>query len=755
MWPFKSKTDTSSQEPTKKENSKYDLSEAAVKSNVMNLFNAAIDEAVGKANDFNAYAIEEGQGNYYGTEFNIRATAGRIKSTYTREPWVFATSSLIARALSTVPYVVKSKTTNEVIPNHPLLKQIECGSSIQDSFSMNWSGYLDLTLGGNYFQVFDKKFTECIHVPVEDVELKLSKDCKTVQSIVVHDSNDCGKRAEIPYEQVIHRKFPNPYNRYYGLSLYVAASRPVLLDRYMNEFNMAFYLRGATNAGVIETTEDMGKTRLERLMRTFEQLYTGKRNWFRTVFIPKGGKWVNAGLSMTEAQHLETLRENRYSLLAVLGIPPAKVGLTEDVNRATSDNQDKDFWENTVSPLSKFVAAGWNNSYLVKGIYKDAIYVEPDFSGVVALEGTLENKGKQITAVKDVLLIDEIREDILGYEPLPDGRGDMFIAEVGNSFDPFSGALSLPEASEEDLKKIEDNGFAKIKNAATSGQERLETKLSKTYSTGYKKYIDYILGLAIYALNNEVDVKQYLGNKIDEITDVYVKSVNKPLSDAVLRGFSFANSNSKAFSLLFDTIKFAKLGVNKRMAYVTKFNDVDQQAIDLLREEQADGQRTILVQRAIDSFLGFNQTRTNEILDIIASGLEKGDTADVIAGDLRAAYKEKYSGQAFTVARTEILTSISQGIKWNHDVLGEVFSDVEKQWYHVGDAGSNPDARQEHAAFEKQGPQVKGYKYGGLLEYPRDPNGGASETINCRCTMASVIPDHATSNAEIILDTLG
>lgn len=737
----------------------YDLSEVMGKNGLNTLVDKAIEDMVQKSNDFNAYEVQENQGNFYGSEFNIRATAGRIKSTYTREPWVFATGNLIARTLSTVPYVVKSKRTNEIIPNHPLLEKIALGSPIQDAYSMNWSGYLDLILGGNYFQVFDKKFKECIHVPVEDVQLNYTADGKRIESITVYDQNQfTSSGVDIPYEQVIHRKFPNPFNRYYGLSLYVAASRPVILDRYMNEFNMAFYLRGATNAGVIETTEDIGRTRMERLIRTFEALYTGKRNWFRTIFIPKGGKWIKSGLTMAESQHLESLRENRLTILAVLGIPPAKVGITSDVNRATSDNQDKDFWENTVAPLAKFIAAGWNNSYLVTSIYKSEVYIEPDFTEVKALAGDPEEIGKHITAVKDVLWIDEIRTDILGYEPLPDGKGERFVSEVSGSSDPFAGLLSVANSSDdvlEELKAVEESAVGAAKEAATAGQEKLESNLSKAYLKGFDKYIDALISLSIHALKNNIDVKQFLSSHIEDLKTKYLDGTEKYLFEAVKRGFSLANSTTKAFTNI--SIKFAharkKLVLKDTINYRKKFNEVDQQAIDLLRDQQADGQRTTLVARAIDNFLGFNDTRTSEILDIIADGFEKGDTADIIAGTLRSIYKENYKNQAFTIARTEILTAISQGLKWNHDVLGEVFSTVEKQWFHVGDVGSNPDARAEHYAFELEGAQKRGYKWGGIMEYPRDPAGGAAETINCRCTLANIIPEGATSNAEIIIDT--
>jgi hypothetical protein len=84
--------------------------------------------------------------------------------------------------------------------------------------------------------------------------------------------------------------------------------------------------------------------------------------------------------------------------------------------------------------------------------------------------------------------------------------------------------------------------------------------------------------------------------------------------------------------------------------------------------------------------------------------------------------------------------------------LREVFTKVKKQWFHVGDVGTNPDAREGHAEFESLGAVDEDYKWGGVLDYPRDPDAPADEVINCRCSMVSVIPEDAQSNAEVILD---
>lgn len=711
---------------------------------------------------------EDGGGNYFGQEFNIRATAQRIKSLYGREPWMFATAWLIARTLSTVPFKVVNVATEEEDENHPLNKRLKAGSTVEDHKSKQVTGYLDLILGGNFIDAFDETFTQAIRVPVENVEPDIAEDCMSIRGYWTL-ATESGKRTYIPATQVVHHKFPNPYHPFWGMSLFTAASRPILLDRLKNEFEFAFYLRGGTSMGVVETTDDINKTRMKRLLRTFEQTYTGKRNWWRQIFLPKGAKWVSTGFNFDQLKHFDGLRENRLSLLAVLGIPPSKVGIVQDVNRSTSETQDKDLWTNTIKPLAEFIASGWNNSYLVKTIYGGTVKVVADFSDVEALQGSLEVKGAQAKAVEPYFWIDEIRKNIFNEEPLPNGAGEKFVAEVrGSGQGSPLGLLSAPSEPVTVVPAAQlDAPLTAFKAQATSSQDRIERILSKQFASAYgaamKDFFTLMEGLIKSAESGETlkaRIIEGIRLGIKDLMQNYWSETNATYGRALERGFSFANSNAKSLSGIHSkkhapnivTVKSVKNKVITGAILKSKFNDNDQQAIDALRERDNDNQRSILRSRSLQRFVGMTETRTNEVLNIAADMLESGTTLEAIAEQIRNVHSDRYGDQSFTIARTEVLTAVSQGMKWNQDVLQEVFSKTQKQWFHVGDAGSNPNAREEHADFEQEGVKDYGYKWGGILEYPRDPSGGPSEVINCRCTMVTVIPDDAESNADVILE---
>lgn len=794
--------------------------------------NEAIENEVRKAFSFNDFQTMEGQhgdSGYFGLEFNLRPTAARIKFLHANEPWVYATSSLIARTLSSVKFNIHDAKSHEIRENHPAEKIVSGGNPMQDGVHKAWSGYLDLVLGGNYFEILDENYKYSIHIPVELAEPVLRKTDTAAQRLEfekygpfegldVYDMATGRVNRRIAWEHVIHHKFPNPFTPFYGLSMYVAAARPILLDRHKNEFEMAFYLRGATNAGVIETTEDITKSRMERLMKTFESSFTGKRNWWRTLFLPKGAKWVNSGLSMREMDHLKGLQENRRTLLAVLGIPPSQVGIVEDVNRATAEVQEAAFWQNTIIPLANFIASGYNNSHLFKTIFSGEVYVKPDFSNVDAVEGSMFTKAERAKALDNIATLNEQRE-IAGLEPLPDGdlRGQMLLAEIekldpmaavfgpgdggdgGKSqsgglvavetgpastgaahthvaeFDPSTGIGKTiatnggdhdhthrirPRGETMEILEIEpatDDGHthpdidrgaeqralatAQIKRNATQNQSRIEKIQTEKYMKTLLAVRDDALGTAIRALRDRRPVKTRLDSTRDERGEKYRETGMPILVETMERGWDMAMAQTRSLTNAIRT---------KSTKQSERITADDEQALNAIRERTADDRRRQLDERNIQSFKGFDETQTEQIVQIVENGLRDGKTFDEVAATIRADYGEKYGDQAFTIARTETLTAVSAGMKANHDALSSIYSKVNKQWFHIGDVGVNPDARVEHAEFEKEGIVPSKFLWtnpetGAQLMFPRDPNGGAADVINCRCTMVSVIPDDATS----------
>jgi HK97 family phage portal protein len=777
-----------------------------------------------------AFDNADDQGGMFGSEFEIRTTAGRIKALYAREPWIYTAATKIARTMSSLPmrvYPVGADDKAKPLEKHPLNALLRSGSPMRSPVELRWCAHLDQVLGGNSFLVLEENMKTVADLAnVEMCNLVFKPDNSGVLALEVYGTNQYGRQSvtRFPWEQVVHHKFPNPYQPFYGLSPFAAAARPILLDRYKNEFEMAFYLRGATSTGVVETTEDLSKSRFKRLMLSFEQAFTGKANWWRTLFLPKGATWKASSLTMEQMQHLEGLRENRKTILAVLGIPPSQVGLVEDVNRATSEQQERDYWLNTIMPMAIFYASGWNQSHLVQTVYGGKVEVRPDFSGIEALEGTVASRGEKAKAMETTLWIDEIRGSVWGLDPLPDGKGERFVAEIRGTPSGAPGALALGAPPAQVKAEAAPDGYeiqtlvfdkaqfplqtdaaawctdhdyrtdnvaetkdtwrfrqqdgdrfdaatfktivvghgvkavigkpkektvtpeerrAALKAAATGSQNRIEKKLGAELAMAVAAWVDELLTETAKAIREKRDVRNYLAAHRGARGDRFLLRAMPVYERAMDRGFAAAFAQVKAYP------------ATEKSARFTGLDETDKEAVDVLKAKTRTGKRQQLAARGLDAFQGFDANRTEAVMQIIEDGQAQGQSFDEIAANIRAAYDEAYSGQADTIVRTEVLSAVSVGQQWNHEVLGQVFSTVKKQWLTQADAL----VRDDHAAFEELGEVDDSYVWraddGSELAYPRDPGGSAGQVINCRCTMVSVIPDSAISNADAILETEG
>ncbi len=821
-----------------------------------------IDAAMQRAYNTTDFQFGDDEGGHFNREFNISANAGRMKALYSREPWVWSSILLMVKKMSTVNFRVMSEATGKEIKDHPLLDLLNKGNVHQDIISRRMSTYVDMIAGGNGLIALDTMYGNALQAPVENVSL-VYRDCSSPaqERLVMEDGlvesiqmqrgfshgTACGTASIVPYEQIVHFKFPNPSDPTWGISMLVAASRPILLDRHKNEFEMAFYLRGATNAGVIETTEDITKSRMKRLMSTFEAAFTGKRNWWRTLFLPKGAKWVNSGLTMNEMQHLEGLRENRRTLLATLHIPPSQVGIVEDVNRSTSETQETALWMNTIVPLTDLVAAGWNSSHLLRRVYGGQVRVEPVYDSIEAVQGSAQTRGERAKALDNIATVNEQRA-VAGLPPLKenDPRGKMFLIEMQkqmlNPFASFSQpaaedigvsdvedgmvpvlvdkekggdhtheAMVDPETGEghtvetvttedeeaephdheivgellddgtvvghvqpggadqhthpdivleieeeeveveEEMRATRAQRFAVMKGSVVSNQERIQRKHERTFWPWVDKNQDLAVKSAERALRDGRDVRVGIQSDMDVRLSTYSRGALPILGDAMADGFDMALATTRSMTQ-----------IRKKAKSNPRFNTEDELALQAIKQRTEDDRRKQLVGRNIRMFFAFDEVLTEQIMNYVQAGLEDGLTTEEVANQIAVRFGEKYKDQAFTIARTETLSAISAGIKWEQDALVEVFDKVSKQWLHVGDVGVNPNARAPHGGFETLGTNGDGvvpvdYEYineetGAVLQYPRDPSGGAGDVINCRCSLVNVIPEDATSNASAILE---
>lgn len=229
-------------------------------------------------------------GSVFAQETKAYMEASTLKSLMFSEDWVFVTVDRISSKLAGVPVIVYKK---EVIDGkvkktkaegHPVNKLLEQPNDQQPGSEFIYNIATDISLGGNGL-IYDLK-SQLIPVPFERVRLNFTTTGGTVLEnyMVTTMFNEDGmpvfdkSSMFIKPEDMIHIRRPNPSSMWWGLSPFIPGRRAVLFNRYSTEYLLNYYIKGAHPGMALEMTGEANEKNALRLLRSFEQAYTGRRN---------------------------------------------------------------------------------------------------------------------------------------------------------------------------------------------------------------------------------------------------------------------------------------------------------------------------------------------------------------------------------------------------------------------------------------------------------------------------------------------
>ena len=141
---------------------------------------------------------------------------------------------------------------------------------------------------------------------------------------------------------------------------------------------------------------------------------------------------------------------------------------------------------------------------------------------------------------------------------------------------------------------------------------------------------------------------------------------------------------------------------------------------------------------------GVTQTTYEGIQRALIEGVDAGEGVPELADRIRNLFAETYKDRAVTIARTEVMSAYNGAAQLGATQLpADVVAGQE--WIATRDART----REQHAEADGQTVAIgTPFTVGGHeLAYPGDPAGGASNTVNCRCTIAFLTPEEMADQA--------
>jgi HK97 family phage portal protein len=126
----------------------------------------------------------------------------------------------------------------------------------------------------------------------------------------------------------------------------------------MQSYSSRFYANDARPGGWIEYPHQFADdTAKEAFKQSWQKAYGGK-NQRKVAVLERGMKYHELSLSNDDAQFIESRKEKSAEIPRIWGIPPHKVGVLDKATFSNIEQQNIEFWTDTMMPWGKM----WSDS---------------------------------------------------------------------------------------------------------------------------------------------------------------------------------------------------------------------------------------------------------------------------------------------------------------------------------------------------------------------------------------------------------
>jgi len=212
-------------------------------------------------------------------------------------------------------------------------------------------------------------------------------------AVVDHYTYQAGDTVyKLPKRDVVHFKFPDPADDFYGLSPIRVCLRNTVLDNSVTDYAKVFFENAAVPYGLIKVKRRLeNQNEAKRLREKWKQQYSGVAGWHAPAILDEDAEYKELGspLDRVVTDALRNIPETRICM--VFGVPPIIVGANVGLMRSTYSNYREaraSFWDETLIPTYKRLAARLNKTLMPEFPMRDnrsRVFAKFDLSEVSAL----------------------------------------------------------------------------------------------------------------------------------------------------------------------------------------------------------------------------------------------------------------------------------------------------------------------------------------------------------------------------------
>jgi len=316
------------------------------------------------------------------------------------------------------PWLSKASEIEELV-EHPFLRLLRQVNPFMNRFGLWQTTLTFLELTGNcYWHVVGN----ALGVPAE-IWVQPSQNMKIVPDperwIGGYVFEQSGKKARFAAEEIIHFKYPNPKDPFYGMSPLEAAADAVNLSQAMTEYEQALFENRGEPGGVLQSEKPLSNDEFERLRQQWLAAHRGTRKAGAVAVLEAGVEWRQIAASPREISYLGGRKWTREEIADAFGVPMALL-TSEDVNLANAREAKTSYLMHTIVPRLRMIEEKLNEQLLPR--YDERLFCAFDNPAPEERQFLLSERETHLRA--GLTTINEEREK-LGLRPVPWGDAPL------------------------------------------------------------------------------------------------------------------------------------------------------------------------------------------------------------------------------------------------------------------------------------------------------------------------------------------
>lgn len=374
------------------------------------------------------------------SEFNTRQA---IHSGFKRSVWVYACVRLRANNIASIPWYVERKKGDdwERDDNHDLAKLIAKPCPYYDWSDIIRRGVMLMDLGGDTYLSKVRngpgKVREVWPLLPDEMVIYPGRD----RMIEKYKYRYRGVIRNLPADDVIHLRYSNPGDLYYGMSPLQAAARAVDIDEEGEKWQKLSLQNMAVPPFIFSMEGEITQEQYDQTKRMVSE-NSGPEN-ARKPWVVGNAKAQSLAQSATDLDFIQGRKMTREEICAAYSVPPPLVGLYENATLANITTAREILWREGLLPVVDEICAQLNRQL----VEEEGIRINYDLTNVEALAENYTEKidnarklwsmGIPLTEINRRLELELELDDIAGADVgyLPGGLlptdFDMDIPEIG------------------------------------------------------------------------------------------------------------------------------------------------------------------------------------------------------------------------------------------------------------------------------------------------------------------------------------